>query len=309
MRSEKATAIVIVTFFIVALFGFAALSIDVCRVFQQQRAINVATDMGSYAGAALLTNTPQSATAIRAEASAVTLANGVTEGEIAAAALNGLPGGILLGRWNPTTRVFTPDATPYNAVRVPAQRPVEMMFARVVGLRFMTARTYSISALSPSGSVNDAIPFGISLAELAGKSFGDTLILNDAGIGSGKWGKLELRTYQNTGAWRADMTTNGCGCVVSVGPTPTIQGNAQVRQAWAQIPIGSIIIMPVADEFDFSGGSGTANIVGFVVVQLISHSGTGNNWTGEVRFLDRLAGSGGGGLCDEPCIRTRVLVE
>jgi hypothetical protein len=131
-------------------------------------------------------------------------------------------------------------------------------------------------------AVTGPIPFGITSNEFTGRSTGDTFLINDSEIGSGKAGKINLGNYQNNGAWLADMTTNGCGCTVSVGNIPTIIGNAQVSQAFNSIGAGAVLIMPVVDQF---GISGPANIVGFIVAQLVSTSGSGVNWTAALRLL------------------------
>jgi Flp pilus assembly protein TadG len=104
----RGATIVILTFFVVALFGFAALSIDVANVLREQRKENVATDAAAIAGLAklgdpLVSTSQQAADAI-AEAQLLANTNGVTDVEIAAGARNGYPGQIQVGQW--TNGVF-----------------------------------------------------------------------------------------------------------------------------------------------------------------------------------------------------------
>ncbi len=129
------------------------------------------------------------------------------------------------------------------------------------------------------------IPFGIASQLVNGKSAGDTFIITDAEIGSGKAGKLDLGNYSNNGEWSAHMTIFGCNCTVTVGPILVIPGNSQVKQSFESIGIGAVFIMPVVDDFSFSGNTGIGIIVGFVVVQLIEFGGTGSNWYALMEIL------------------------
>lgn len=313
--NERGGTLVLVTIFTVALFGFAALSIDVSRVFQEQRHVNVGTDAGALAGVILLTNPPPHdstlVSMVVTEAQLIASANGVTATEVAAGARGGFPGQIQVGIW--TNGAFLANATSssgrYRAVRVPARRSVDLYFAKVVGLDNMRPAVSSVAGLDPAGSAPNVIPFGITIDQVTNHVFGETLTLNDPTLGSGKWGKIDVANYQNTGDWANDMDADGCGCTVSVGPVPVIPGNAQVVQSWAALPVGTELIMPVVSNTSFSGGSGVAQIVGFVKVKLVSSSGHGSNWTGEVQFLDTVVGGTGGGTCPEPCVSTRVLVQ
>src|SRR5437016_13869458 len=95
-RGKRGTTLVILAVFIVALFAFAALSIDVSNVFHHQRNEQAATDAGAFAGAAKLTNAPPVAADIIAEAEIITVANGVTDQEIAASKFQQID----VGRWD-----------------------------------------------------------------------------------------------------------------------------------------------------------------------------------------------------------------
>jgi Flp pilus assembly protein TadG len=306
-RREAGTTFVIVTTFVVALLGFAALSLDVGNVLREQRKAGTGTDAGALAAVMLLTNIPQNVGSITAEAENIAAANGVTLAEINAST----EGNVEVGSWvndqflaNTTTNGF------YNAVRVPARRAVPLLFGRVIGLGTMNPAVRSVAALEPAGSVNNAVPFGVTIDQVTNHVFGETLTLNTADIGSGKQGKIDIANYQNTPDWESDMTNpDGCGCSVSVGDVPVITGNAQVQQSFNAIPVGSTFIMPVVSNTSFTGNNGLAEIVGFVLVKLISSSGNGVNWTATVEFVDTVVGTGGGGTCPPPCFQTRSLVQ
>ena len=308
LTDETASTLVLVTAFMVGLFGFAALTIDVGRAYKEKRHEQFGTDAGAYAGVVklntnLLANTAAN-NAIQ-EVTDVASANGVTATEIS----NG--GTIQVGRWA-NGQFFANQTTNgiYTAVRVPAKRNVGMMFAKVVGMSSMSPTVYSIADLESAGRVANAVPFGVAADQLTNATFGSTMDLNTITVGSGKQGKVYLTNYQNTGAWYDAMTgSSGCNCETSVGWTPTQSGNAQVDQAFNALGSGAIFVMPVVDQFSFSGNSGQGNILGFVVVQLLSSSGTGANWSATVKFLNQVTGDGGGGTCPPPCTLARFLVQ
>ena len=310
-RRESGGTLVLVTISMVAIFAFAALSLDVGMVLSEQRKENIATDAGALAAASILTNTPQSVSAVIAEAITLAAANGVKTNEIAASNT----GTVEVGVWS--AGQFLANQTTnglYNAVRVPARRKVPMNFAKVVGVGNMNPAVRSVAAVGSAGSMANVIPFGVTWDQILtncyghGNCFGYFLTLNDAAVGSGKQGKVNLRDYKNPGEWEADMTTSGCNCEVSVGSTPTITGNAQVRQSFQKLGVGAVLAVPVVDEFDTTGKK-PANILGFIIVEITNFSGNGANWSAQVMFLAQVTGTGGGGICPPPCAMARSLVQ
>jgi Flp pilus assembly protein TadG len=307
-RREAGSTFVMLAVFIIALFGFAALSLDVGNVLREQRKANTGTDAGALAAVMLLTNIPQNVGSVTTEAGSISAANGVTSAEINAST----EGSVQVGIWvnNQFLANTTTNGGLYNAVRVPARRTVPLNFGKVVGLATIFPAVRSVAALQPAGSVNNAVPFGVTIDQVTNHVFGETLTLNTADIGSGKQGKIDIANYQNTPDWTADMSsTNGCSCSVSVGDVPVIPGNAQVSQSFNALPTDAIFIMPVVSNTGFTGNNGVAEIVGFVLVQLIESHGNGVNWTATVKFLDNVVGTGGGGTCPPPCVPARDLVS
>ncbi|HXI85205.1 MAG TPA: TadG family pilus assembly protein [Verrucomicrobiae bacterium] len=307
-RGKNGSTLVLVTVSMVALFGFTALSIDVARAYKEKRHEQFGTDAGAFAAVVMLnTNLAASTAANNAslEAANVAGANGVTSSEITSG------GGIQVGRW--ANGQFFPNQTTngvYTAVRVQAKRNVGMQFAKVVGLSSMSPTVHSTADLEGAGRVANAVPFGVSVDQVTNHTYGDTMLLNDITIGSGKQGKVYLAAYQDTPAWYVAMTgSSGCGCETSVGTIPTKSGNGQVDQAFNALGAGAILVMPVVDQFSFSGNSGQADILGFVIVKLLNSSGTGNNWSANVQFLATVIGDGGGGNCPPPCAQTRLIVQ
>jgi Flp pilus assembly protein TadG len=119
---QAGSSIILLAFGILAIFGFAALSIDISHVYQQQREMQSATDAAALAGAALFpTNDSAAVTAV---ATAIARTNGLVAAEI---------GTVEVGQWDTNSLSFKSGTTPYNAVHVPAQRNVGLLFGKPVG--------------------------------------------------------------------------------------------------------------------------------------------------------------------------------
>src|SRR5580700_5005629 len=141
-RRENGTMIILLAFGILSIFGLAALSIDVSHVHQQERDLFSATDAAALGAAAKIPT--QLSTGIVAEASLLARANGIATNELQA---------IEVGQWDSTgTGTFTPNSTPYNAVRVAAQRNVGLIFGRLIGFGTMTPPAKSVAAITSAGS-------------------------------------------------------------------------------------------------------------------------------------------------------------
>jgi hypothetical protein len=152
---------------------------------------------------------------------------------------------------------------------------------RVRGLLAFLA--FAANAQLLFGCVTNVIPFGVTIGQMTNASIGTFLTMNSADIGSGKEGKLDLQGYLNTAEWQADMLALGCGCQVCLGEVPTLPGNSRLSEAFSEM-VGGVFVMPIVDQFDISGNT-SANIIGFVLVKLISMSGNGLNWTGTAVLL------------------------
>src|SRR6266481_5115335 len=124
LRDETASTVVLVTAFVVGMFGFAALTLDVGRAYKEKRHEQFGTDAGAYAAVNMLnTNLAANTAANNAslEAANVASANGVTSSEITSG------GGIQVGRWA-NGQFFANQTTNgvYTAVYVSAKRNVGM---------------------------------------------------------------------------------------------------------------------------------------------------------------------------------------
>ncbi len=308
---ETGTTLVLLAVFIVALFGFMALSVDVANVLNRQRAANVGTDAAALAGVALLTNSPQSSTAVIAEATTIAAANGVTAAELAAG------GGIQLGVWTPASNpapgqplgTFSVSGAPWNALRVAAKRTVQLAFGTVVGMTAMTPAVHSVAQIGSANNVPGLIPFGVTTNELNGVHWGDTITVNWQG--SGNWGKLNLCDINmSSNPNFNNYMTNGVPCSISIGQQfDPGTGNAGVNNAFnARIAANPLVVIPVVNAFG-NGKSSKVTIEGFVVALLVSSGKNGSGWSGQIQILHGFTGNTAGGSSGPPYALARVLVE
>jgi hypothetical protein len=157
------------------------------------------------------------------------------------------------------------------------QRARRMVFSGLLGL--VVFGTQSLF-----GCVTNVIPFGVTTNVFAGTTLGGAFSVNNDSIGSGRGGKINLNGYMNVAAWSADMVGLGCGCQVCDGVYPIITGNAGVSAAFISMGVSAVFIMPLVDFFD-TAGSKPANIIGFVLVKILSIVGNGSNWTVTLQLL------------------------
>jgi Flp pilus assembly protein TadG len=304
----------------VALFGFAALSIDLAHVYQQQRDMQSATDAAALAGALFLTNSPQNSASIIEEATITAQANGLGSTEV---------GTIEVGQWdtNSPTPTFVAGVAPYNAVRVPAQRSVPLTFGAVVGMNQMTPVVHSVAVLQAAGSASGGpgiqyplIPMAI-LQSAATNAFYTTNSIIKADVGTtGNYGPLDFRTgASNNGKmdqiWEDNMTI-GCNCTYSIGSDAAVNTstgndviyNAFYTRLYTDNEPDAVIAVVAAWP---TGGSTDVPIVGFVGVHILSVSGNKGNWTVTYEVVPVVLGGGGGGgsSTNAPYALARVLVQ
>jgi len=278
--SRSGNTLVLVTVFSVALFGFAALSIDVARVYYEVRRMQIATDAGAYAGVwDLLT----SQAAAIATAKAVAQANGIATNEFSASALRG----VQVGTWNSTTKTFTPNGTPANAVRVSAKRVVPLYFGPVVGARSMAPDIHSVAIIN-----SRLVPFGTSAVALGTNGVGSTLVASSTDPGN--WGKLNFGdVLRNPNDWVEAFTYGYSG---TIGPQTVVNGQtvfdvatdpgfAHLTEAWnARKAIDPIVVLPVILG-TFPNGQGNVFIYQFITARLLDQTAQGRNWQGNLQIL------------------------
>jgi len=197
-RSERGSVLVLVTLFIFVLFGFTALSIDVANVYREKHKAHDATDAAALAGVAKLGDSAlppgtQASDAIN-EAEVIAITNSVKHAEITASNT----GTIEVGLWDGTS--FTAGTTPYNAVRVPAQRTVTNNFGRVVGFPVMTPVVDSIATIGAQ-----AMQYGVTKEAVDGVAINGTVTLP-------KMAECQRRRRRQLGSHRTVQRIQREGC-------------------------------------------------------------------------------------------------
>lgn len=286
---ERGSTLVLVTLFIFVLFGFAALSIDVSRVYIEKHRAHMATDAGSLAGVAKLGDptipTNLWASAAITEARVIANTNGVTDAEIAAAPTNGSLADIQVGQW--ADGIFTAGSgVVTNAVRVPARRIVTNYFGKVVGFAAMRPTVDSVAIIGAK-----PIPYGVPGCALAGVTNGGTFVVQDWGKlacsdSSGNWGPLDLCGVIN-GKNEVIAALDGPGCFSTLGQsTGTRTGFAGVEDGFNKL-CDHIIVLPVTEDFPH-GSSREIMLNDYIVVKVLCPSlDTGSKWKMNVQLLGR----------------------
>jgi hypothetical protein len=221
-RSRRAQAsggtLVLVVVFLVALFAFAGLSIDVGNVYMQRARIQEAGD--SEAMASVVDWAKGSASGVVAQrARTFASANGVLTNEVKL---------VRVGIWDQANRTFT-EAGTFTSSQVPAvevtnQRVVPMHFARVVGMPSMSPRTVSVAAVAAATGAAGVLPWATCDSLVPSRCTTVTIQIKDSGeenacLGggpfSGNFGQISLG---GSGASiYKDNIVNGYGGILRVG--------------------------------------------------------------------------------------------
>jgi len=292
VRRETGSLVVFAAVAMVALFAFAALTIDVVRFCQQKRDLQSATDAAAMAGAILLTNATPDTTMITAYATAVAAANGIRT--------NGLDNiQVQWGQWmtNATPASFSANTKPYNAVSVSAQRTFPVLFGAVLGTTQMVPAVQSVAMRSYPSQAENLIPYMFTTNLLAaGYGTSQQSYKND-----GNFGKANL----DGGDYTTEMD-NGCSCTIAVGQTINgVAGNSQTGDGLAGAE-GRDVVVPIVDALPSNHGAVT--VVGFAVIQITAVS-SGGNWSMTFTVVSDEAGTGSGGPSNLTFASDRILVQ
>lgn len=319
-RNESGATIIIVTFFMVALFAFAALSLDVGNVLREQRKAQIATDAAALAGAILLTNGND--TVVITGATAIAEINGVTTNEIGAGATTGrwgnYPGQIQVGNWDtnrPTTTRFQDGGTPRNAVRVPARRNVPLHFAPIVGLRNMNPVVVSVATLESLATPTGLRPWGVSSNLLAGVGIGDSVTVDLKADPNGIWGYAYFNQnveQWNTPDWKKYMSEGYPGTVDLANSYAAYakRGNPALAKELGELAdSGAVVFIPVAAGWDNTDLGKYVPLVGFVAVRITQGPKQGNKQNVVFTVVEALGTGGGGGPSGSIWLKGRSLVQ
>ena|ERR1051326_8565013 len=145
-------SLVIAALFMVVLFGFAALSIDISRLYVQKKKLQNATDAAALAAAMELPPTSDFPLRYDDTARSFANANQLKSAEI---------GAVEVGHYDASSKTFNAGATTKDSVRVTAARVVPMSFAVVLGIKSLPVRAHSVAQVFASSSITVALPWVI----------------------------------------------------------------------------------------------------------------------------------------------------
>lgn len=324
LHDEKGATFVILTIFIVAIFGFAGLSIDVGNTLLQRRKIHDACDAGALAAVReWAQERDQSATI--AVGQAFCLANGMLEDEVVS---------IETGVWNHGARTFTPKTswadTEVPAVRVTGTRYVDMYFARIVGTTAMQPRVESVAVVGRSAA--RVVPWGvcdsfepvpcltvtIQFHEQTGPD-AENACTTDGGSMQGNMGLLDLGGKGGGASETRDYIQYGYDDVLRIGD----EVNTKTGSVWGPVTKGidarlgscgddgnaicppydcslapdegvndgnmRLAYLPVVPTLDLSGSSSTVTILDFYAVAIDGYDPATKSVT--VTFVEAYGGN------------------
>jgi hypothetical protein len=276
-RQERGALAVVLGLGITAFIGFAAISIDVGRLFVERFQLRNAADAAALGGAQLLPDDPAGA---RATALAILAANGVAPGQV---------------------EVSVEGES--DLLRVRAGGAVDLTFARVLGMAAGAVEVESVARVGAVTGLSGATPLGIEAAEFVP---GETYLIKLCPGGSTppEQGNFHALALGGRGArvYRENLSY-GYDDVLAVGDTvltetgnmsgPTEDGIAERIAADPDATYETfsndsprLLLVPLVDDFDVSGRS-EVGIVGFAAFFLEDVS-TGEDGNAQVvgRFVD-----------------------
>ncbi len=182
-RTERGNVLVFVTLALVALFGFAAWSTETGQAWMARGQLQAASDSAALAGAGELLDPNAMQPSDPAAAIAAAQAFGL-EHKAIGVDVDILAADIETGRWNTTTRTFTPlpgstDRTEVRAVRLLGRRddvangPIPTVLGRILGVDSIAVNTEAIgfigyAGLLPPGSA--LLPIALDCCKISGAS-------------------------------------------------------------------------------------------------------------------------------------------
>jgi len=282
-NNSSGAVLVLVSLFMAAAFGFAALVVDVGNAYLEDRRIQYGSDAAAMAGARIIEeNFPADLDLVLAVAEEVAFANGITVEELQSGS------GIQLGEWNGSE--FTAYQTPYtsgqsstvNAVLVGARRQADTFFSKIYNVSSLPVFRHGIASTPLEQDQSCLKPFGLEFTGLPDSEniiWGETMI--PVGVNSpGNWGKLNIGGNMSSGTnFENAMLNNVCNEADSpfayvgdeVQTAPGFAGT--VRSVFEDLladPDTSKrrMVFPVVTEF--GNGSSWVEILSFLELELIS---------------------------------------
>jgi hypothetical protein len=266
--------LVLVVVGLVALIGFAGISVDVASWYRQQRAEQATADAAALAGAQSLPDYPETAAA---DAMRYANANGA-----------GL---------SPQDIVISSDRAPNDTISVRVRKEAPAVFTKLFGLNSVTVHAGAAARSDGVSSAEYVAPVAVSSQHpmlqcspppCTGGTQLDLMDLKKKGSpdAAGNFSLLDLRIGAGGAvgdSTLADWLTNGYDAYMPLGVYTSVPGSkfngADFRQALAG-RVGQEVLFPVyRPPVVLSGSNAQFDIVGWVGFQITGSSGGGNSGT------------------------------
>lgn len=287
-RSEGGDVLVLIAVFIVALFGFAALSLDVGNVYVERNRLQEAGDAAALA-AVVDWARGASPSVVETRAQEFAAANGVKTGEVIS---------VRMGAWVHATRTFVPKSslasTDVPAVEVVNRRVVPAHFGRILGTSTINPRTVSVAIVGAATAAGGVLPWAVcNTTDIVPARCTEVSLKNDNDCtGPGNFGAMALGASSGGSDYRENII-DGYQGILRVGELhdtepgnmvgPTSQGlNARLQglppyECTSSSPPPNnkrLAIIPVVETLEVSGRK-KVRITGFWTFALIDSPGGG----------------------------------
>ena len=266
--------LVLVVVGLVALIGFAGISVDLGSWYRQQRAEQATADAAALAGAQSLPDYPETATA---DAIRYANANGA-----------GLA---------PQDIVISSDRAPNDTISVRVGKEAPAVFTKLFGLTTVTIHARASARSDGISSADYVAPVAVSSRHpmlqctpppCTGGTQLDLIDLKEKGSSdaAGNFSLLDLRIGHGGAvgdSTLADWLTNGYDAEMPLGVYTSVPGTkfngSYFRQALTG-RVGQEVLFPVyKPPVVLSGSNAEFNIIGWVGFQITGSSGGGNSGT------------------------------
>jgi hypothetical protein len=157
--SRRATVVVVTALLLVVLLGMVAFAVDIGYILLVKNHLQVAADAAAHAGVNDLGKGNDAAVATAKAVAQANIAGGRNDWVV----LQNQD--VTVGRWDSSTKTFTPNSPASNAVKVVAVRdPLNLFFAPVLGVSSVRVEAQAIAMINPrdiafvidlSGSMNN----------------------------------------------------------------------------------------------------------------------------------------------------------
>ncbi len=292
-KDERGVAVVALALSMTALFGLAAVAVDVGRIAHTATEVQTVADIAATAGA---TNLLKGGTAASARTDAQSV---VAQNKVAGSAATIQSANIEVGQYNPQTNAFTNGATPPNAVRATPSQTVANLFAGFFGSSFAntTITKTATAGFVGLGQAAPTLPLAIGACNFQAlqSCFASSNCLprfTQAPNGTDNTGWIKTGDFLPTACGGSPTTVNiGDSLPLQNGQTSGLKDISDCFQQGTTEYTVPIVDGPCDGNFNHS-----RTVVGFATVVVTAVKATGSNKGIDLgAIFKQVSGPAGGG--------------